>query len=312
MNNEYKPLLIICWNTFYQNLLFRKLVEITTIDDTDMLIIHKNEVELATIKCFLNKYILDSAAIQFITHDYNGIWARDYCPLSIINKQGQIELVDFEYNKPKDNLFTKVLSEKFRFILKTMPLKMEGGNLILNDAGLAICTNLILEKNKLSKTQLFDILSEYLNIKKLIVLQKLENEATGHIDMLLKFVNNETILTTDLPNTLPDYKLMQKNIIKLTEELPNIKLIKIPLAPDSGSYDQLGNIFYSYTNAVVLKKTIMLPLYGEPTDDFAYAIYQKAFPNHNIKGVFSKDIIQLKGALHCLTGQILTYKNNQC
>lgn len=308
-NNKAKtgstPLLIICWNTLYQNLVFRKIAEIASGEDAALLIVFKDEQELKKIKYYLNKYLIPTQSIHFMPHDYNGIWIRDYCPFSRLNDFGETELIDFTYSKPKDNLFGKAVADHFELSLKTMPLEMQGGNLIINDKGLAICTNLILEQNDLNKSELFEILKTYLNITQLVVLQKLQNEATGHIDMLLKFVNPTTLLAAQLIKDMADYEIMMKNIAVLKAQLAAIDIVQIPIATDNGSYKQLGNIFYSYTNAVALNKSVIIPLYGEPTDELAFSIYKKVYPNHTIQGIFAKDIIQLKGALHCMTAQMI-------
>jgi len=104
---------------------------------------------------------------------------------------------------------------------------------------------------------------------------------------------------------MADYEVMKKNIATLKKQTPFLNIVPIPIATDNDSYEQLGNVFYSYTNAVVLNKSVILPLYGEPTDELAFSIYQKVYPNHTIQGIFTKDIIQLKGALHCMTAQLL-------
>lgn len=299
------PMLIICWNTLYQNLVFRKIAEIASDDGTPLLIVFKDQQELETIKHYLNKYLIPTRSIHFMAHDYNGIWIRDYCPFSTSNNQNEIELVDFNYHKSKDNLFSKTIAKHLKMRLKTMPLEMQGGNLIINEKGIAICTNLILEQNNLSRENLFEILKTHLNIKQLVVLQKLQNEATGHIDMLLKFASPTTLLATQLTKNMADYKVMSENIATLKEQIPSIDVIQIPIATDNDSYEQLGNTFYSYTNAVVLNQSVILPLYGESTDELAFSIYQKVYPKHTIQGVFTKDIIQLKGALHCMTGQVV-------
>ena len=202
--NGLVPLLIICWNASYQNLVFRKIAEIAVSEAADLLIIYKNEKELEKIKCHLNKYLIPTCSIHFIQHDYTGIWVRDYCPFHVLNDSNEIELIDFSYSKPGDNLFAETIAAHLELPLKTMPLKMEGGNLIVNKNGLAICTNSILIQNNIDKNDLFEILKTYLNINQLVILQKLQNEVTGHIDMLLKFASPSTLLATQLTKNMAD------------------------------------------------------------------------------------------------------------
>lgn len=305
VNSVFVPLLVICWNTLYQNLVFRKIAEIASNEDAALLIVHKDEQELEKIKYYLNKYLIPTHSIHFMAHDYAGIWIRDYCPFHRINDLNEIELIDFFYHKKKDNVFAKAIAGHLQVNLKTMPLDMQGGNLISNQKGIAVCTNSILEQNKIDKNTLFEILKTHLNITQLVVLKKLQNEATGHIDMLLKFANPTTLLASKLTSNMPDYEIMMENIATLKEQIPGINIIQIPIATDNDSYEELGNVFYSYTNAVVLNKSVMLPLYGESTDELAFSIYQQVYPNHSIQGIFTKDIIQLRGALHCMTAQII-------
>jgi len=123
--------------------------------------------------------------------------------------------------------------------------------------------------------------------------------------MLVKFLSPKKLLIASLPEDMEDYEVMIANKQLLKSKLPNdVEIVDIPIAPENGSYENLGNIFYSYTNSLLLNNVILVPLYGERTDDLALDTYKTLCPEKEIIGIYCKDIIHLKGAIHCMCVQI--------
>jgi agmatine deiminase len=60
----------------------------------------------------------------------------------------------------------------------------------------------------------------------------------------------------------------------------------------------------SYANFLISNNRVVFPLLDERTDDQAKHILQMAFPNHNVVGVATRNILLGGGNIHCITQQV--------
>ena len=77
------------------------------------------------------------------------------------------------------------------------------------------------------------------------------------------------------------------------------------MPPDtSGSYPD-NNLnkgrYLTYTNSIIINKTILVPTYQVPYDNIALEIYRKNMPGYTVIGINCDAIIGRFGALHCIT-----------
>jgi len=307
---EKQSHLIFCWGTKHKSIIYQRLLSCVLNCNVNILIVYRGEEDKKIISNFLESYYLIQEKISFLKFDFQGIWIRDYAPFPIVlpvdNKD--LKLVDFIYNKndkrPRNKDFSKVVANHLGLDLAFCDIKIAGGNLTTDGVSVIVCTKQVLQENALSHQEVNRIITDSLGINCLILLDILKYEHTGHIDMLIKFISKDIILVTKLPKDAFDYETMEKNYLTLVEQLPkHFKIIRIPIATDNDSHENLGDVFYSYTNSIMLNNKILVPLYGEKSDDIAMDIYKKACPNKIIEGIYCKDIIQLKGALHCMCVQ---------
>jgi hypothetical protein len=74
------------------------------------------------------------------------------------------------------------------------------------------------------------------------------------------------------------------------------------MPPDqSGRYPDQGGNYRTYTNAVFVNKTLLVPTYQEKYDTTALRIYRESLPGYNVVGINCNIIISQLGALHCIT-----------
>jgi agmatine deiminase len=60
----------------------------------------------------------------------------------------------------------------------------------------------------------------------------------------------------------------------------------------------------SYANFLITNHSIVFPTFGVKTDEQAKEILQLAFPDHNIIGVYARNILLGGGNIHCITQQV--------
>lgn len=147
-----------------------------------------------------------------------------------------------------------------------------------------------------------------------------------HIDYFLKLINEETAIISYIPNNNYDISIdeyydhqyyIDQAAISISQYLKSaygreLKLIPIQNAPTT--YDKktktiLHTSKATYTNSLILNKTVLVPQYSiEPFDSLALNTYKKAMPGYKIVGVNCKQYGEFSGAIHCLTHEI--YANN--
>ena len=83
------------------------------------------------------------------------------------------------------------------------------------------------------------------------------------------------------------------------------KIVRIPMPPDAmNAYPNTGGDYRTYTNAVFVNKTIIVPTYDPQYDTTALRIWQEAMPGYRIRGIDCNQIIPSLGAIHCITKEV--------
>ena len=70
--------------------------------------------------------------------------------------------------------------------------------------------------------------------------------------------------------------------------------------PDQGSGWNTGD-YRTFTNSVIINKTVLVPTYDEQYDTTALRIYRENMPGYRVVGIDCNNIIQASGAIHCIT-----------
>ena len=128
------------------------------------------------------------------------------------------------------------------------------------------------------------------------------------IDMFMKLLDPETILFTEIPDTLPDYNVIENNV-SIVSNMTNVfgspyKVVRVKAAPlDDDGYDTtLNGELRSYTNALVLNDLILIPSYNNPEyDSAAIDIYRANTYGMRIKMIVVTELSQLHAAIHTIT-----------
>jgi agmatine deiminase len=244
--------------------------------------------------------ILNSQKIPFhlIPHTRD-IWARDYMPI-------QIGIDDFlEYRYDPDYLqstakqdrgsktYTSLVCNALGIQTRKTDLILDGGN-VVNSSKYVILTDKIVLENKhwYSKKQLIDKLHADFRAEKVILVPWDKSEPYGHIDGVLRFIDEETVLINDCyKDDLNLTHILRKNGLK-TEFLHYA--VKKPHRDN-----------WAYINFLQTQQIILMPTLGIDEDEQAFDQLGHFFPtylnNNRIIPLRSEDIIQHGGALNCVS-----------
>jgi len=163
------------------------------------------------------------------------------------------------------------------------------------------------------------------NLKSYNVLEHLNCDGgTGHIDLYLKLIDDETIIRTKYPDELnkfsfPDYATSEQNfaaIQKLTNSYGSkyqFKDLELP-RKDDGTYPISCNQAFSdartYVNGLTVNKTFIMPVYSDPftglsTSDLNAVLKMEEYlPGYNIYPIDARALSVGGGEIHCITMQI--------
>lgn len=257
---------------------------------------------------------LDS--VRFVTAPFNTIWMCDYGPSCVYkNDVDSLWIIDWTYNRPrpKDDQvpgaiagFLKVpiyeaTAEPYRWI-------HTGGNHLQTGTGTLFSSNLVLNENpQKTEAEIDTIAKLFLGINQYVKFPTLPYDGIHHLDMHMRVIDEETIVFGQYPDGVADGPQIEANIQYLIDSIRTsygntYNIIRIPMPPDqNGRYPDNGGNYRTYTNAVFVNKTLLVPTYQQKYDTTALRIYRESLPGYNVVGINCNSIISQLGALHCIT-----------
>ena len=318
--------LVIRWTNAYQNIL-RQIVEVG-VQECKVLITTQNE---SSVTNYLTNQGVDLTNVEFLNTGSNSIWIRDYGGNTIYSEDvGERALTDWIYNRPRP-LDDIMPTEHANMI--GMPIYVTdtgindlvntGGNYMSDGLGNAFASNLILEENEAgnpynvsakTEDEIDAIMNAYMGIENYIKMETLPYDEIHHIDMHMKLLDEETILVSKYPEGVADGPQIEENIDYVLSNFQSpfgtpyeIKWIDAPPST-SGSYPDTGGYYRTYSNAVFVNKSIIVPTYRPEVDEPALDYLRELLPGYNVVGIdvdnSNEPLIASLGAIHCITHTI--------
>ena len=132
------------------------------------------------------------------------------------------------------------------------------------------------------------------------------DDTDGHIDDTVRFINGDTVISVIEENRSDEnYILLQNNLKQLQQmRLLNgsqLNIIELPM-PDAVIH-QDQRLPASYANFYIANSSVIVPTFRCSKDDKALQIIQQCFPDREVTGIDSVEIIWGLGSFHCLSQQ---------
>ena len=316
--------IVVTWDAFYSVL--REIVRYSK-DDVEVI----NVCEDSTaIKNYLTSHDIDFENLTFIQAPFNTVWVRDFGPNPVYqNDVDSLVLIDWIYNRPRpsDDVIPNVISEYLDVPLYSTTevpydLVHTGGNFMSDGLGMGFSSELILEENDSTswfgtsahtEEDIDTIMDEFMGIYEYPKMQSLLYDGINHIDMHMKLLDEQTLLVGEFPEGVSDGPRIEENIQYILDNYKTYwgtdfrieRIIQPPCRngqypPDcSASYE-----YRTYTNALFVNKTVLVPIYLTDTDSLALARWQELMPGYKIRGIDCRQIINSGGAIHCVTKEV--------
>ena len=289
--------------------LMTQLVSFVTETDKAFVIVDR-ESDIASTKRRLVDAGANEENLEFVVKYLNSVWMRDYGPWWTYTSDGEREIIDLDYNRPRpqDDEFPSALARKYGIPAHVLDLILPGGNLILDGHGVAIMTDVTFDPSQggdpnLTIPQLEAFMKDYFGCKKVIILRDMNQDGTGHVDMYCKLLNDTTFIVGRYANPSDgapgNAEILDEAAARLESETNGkgepFKVFRIPMPP------RHWGTTYSYTNSLICNQKVLVPVYGHETEEEALNIYRKLLPGYDVKGFDSNNIISANGAIHCIT-----------
>ena len=284
------------------------------VDDEQMVDHVREELEVISVNMQnVNIHIIPS----------NDAWCRDHGPAFLLNRDPQkgLAMVNWNHNawgeKYPYELDTEV-PVRIHDLMPNVPfftpnIVMEGGSIDVNGCGdLLTTTSCLLNPNRnphLNQDEIERYLRDYYGVDNIIWLGDgiVGDDTDGHVDDLSRFVTPDTILTAVEHDIWDEnYEPLQKNLQMLSRcRLANghqPTIVEMPM-PDMVFYDN-QRLPASYANFYLANGKVIFPTYRCLTDNEAAYIFEALFPDREVVGIDSTDIIWGLGSFHCLSQQM--------
>ncbi len=288
---------------------------------------------VASYESYLSGKGVDLSRVHVVhaTAGLDAKWARDFGPISVYDGDvaGHLGFVDMHYYdaRPEDDAVAGQLASVLgiaRYGLEgndhsppdAAKLYMEGGNFMTDGQGTCILSNDIPSDNAKNGNTQADTLPEveallktYLNCQKIIWLQPMPNNSTGHVDMYAKLLTPTDILMIDFPNQTGangEADAVVEANVEVMQAATNLQ--GQPFNVHRVTVSSLSSstwIYRTYTNSTILNRVVLVPTYASSYDDAALQAYRDVLgPEYTVTPIDASSIVAMGGAVHCTTMQI--------
>jgi agmatine deiminase len=274
-------------------------VAITTLDpDGIVTLVIDGEGDRPAAETYLAAGGVDLSQVEFLVAPSDSVWIRDYGPRFILEDK-QLAIVDHVYNRsfrPQDDAIPVAFASAWTLARYDIPLVHGGGNFHLFQDGDAFMTELILDENpSLSELEVRSYFEQYQNLDVTIFPGfPTSFDSTRHIDMWMLPVRDKVVIIGEYPAAAgAPYTITENAVTDL-----QARGYTVHRTPGW----RAGGTHFTYANALVFNKVVLVPQYNAyPTQNAqAIAVFQQAFPGKAIVGIDGSQIVQSAGVFHCI------------
>lgn len=242
---------------------------------------------------------VNMANVRYINAASDSYWIRDYAPLTIFDANHNMHLVDFEYNRPRnnDNAIPSVLADYFDIDLYDLDMIHTGGNIMTDGMGKAMSTEWVLSENSaLSQAQINLRFSNYLGISEYQIYTDPHNTYINHIDCWAKLLDVDKVLIHRVPPSHAQYAATEESVSQWQSKTSSYgtpyQIFRVDTPNDE-----------PYVNSFIMNGKIYVPQMGTANDAAALAVYESAMPGFEISG-YTYSNYESTDALHCRVSTI--------
>jgi agmatine deiminase len=279
-----------------------------------ILLVRPEEQSLAAKLC--------GASVKLQVCPLDDIWIRDTGPVFVLNLQGELAGIDFNFNgwgnkqeHTNDARVARHVAELASAQLINTSIVAEGGGIEVDGQGTAIITeSCILNNNRnpgLRKNECERQLKDLLGLQKIIWLPGIKGKdiTDGHTDFYARFTRPGVVVAgLELDSESFDYDVTREHlkILNAATDAKGRKLEVVTLEAPSKIRSNYSseNFAAGYINFYVVNGAVIAPEFGDSKADAnARAILGKLFPGRQVVQLNIDGIASGGGGIHCVTLQ---------
>lgn len=264
-----------------------------------------------------------SGNIDYLPMPVDDIWIRDYGGCFVRNADGDLGLVDFNFNgwggkqkHSRDAQVASALSHELKVDYMRSLVTGEGGGIEVDGHGTAIMTESCwLNPNRnpgMSRAQIEAELKARLGLRKIIWLPGIRDEdiTDAHVDFYARFVRPGVVIANlDNDPESYDYDVTRKHlqILKSATDADGKRLEVHILPPpseirDSEFSEDDSTFAAGYINFLPINGAVIAPQFGDgKADRYCRTLLASLYPGREVVQVNIDPIASGGGGIHCVT-----------
>ena len=237
--------------------------------------------------------IFDRHMVKYKFLETKDIWMRDFMP--ILLDDGRLISYDYDPDYLKDDKYSH-LRTKIQPLNDHINLVLDGGNFI-RLGGKAIMTDKIFKENpSKTKSEIIEIIKQKCALNELVIIPRQPYDMLGHSDGMVRWIDENSVLVNDFSN---ESKSFNDRLVRALKKHG----LKIKFMRYSDGFFSKTRDWGAYLNFIKIKDILIVPIYGIVDDDVAVEQIKKIYSDCSVETINLSEIIELGGALHCITAE---------
>ena len=263
--------------------------------------------------------------IRFHRWPTDRVWTRD-SGCTFVKDEGGLSAIKWRFNAwakypnwKRDEKIGSRMAEsadarEIRPLFATTRVVLEGGSIDVNGHGTLLTTEECLlskvqQRNPGMKRKDYEkLFADYLGVKNVIWLGSgiAGDDTHGHVDDVTRFVSPDTVVSViESDPGDANYEPLRDNIRRLREATNQdgraLSIVELPM-PGPVIFEG-RRLPASYGNFYIANGIVLVPVFNDPNDRVALDVLADLFPEREVVGIYSGDLIWGFGAVHCMTQQ---------
>jgi agmatine deiminase len=261
--------------------------------------------------------------VDYLSLPLNDIWVRDYGGCFVVDGEGALGVVDFNFNGwgrkqafSKDTRVARTLADELGATYIGSRLAGEGGGIETDGRGTGIATESCwVNDNRnpgLTKAQVDAELRRALGLRKIIWLPGIKGEdiTDAHVDFYARFAGpGEVICNLDNDPDSYDYEVTRRHLAILESATDadghplRLHTLSPPMEPRESVYSENNpNFAAGYINYLAVDGAVIVPEFGDAkADREGRDLLARLHPGRRVVQVNIDPIAAGGGGIHCVT-----------
>jgi len=278
----------------------------------------RDRVEERLAARMLQEAGVDLARVKFYYCPTDRNWLRDTGPTFVRSSRGELGAVLWKFDGwgrfrrcEQDRRVARWIARVSGLQWWEPGLVLEGGAIDANGEGLLLATEECLLRRpgrQTSREEWERAFRDYLGVRQVIWVPwgLRDDETGGHVDQVARFAGPGTVLVAVTRDPAhPDFERLQENLRALRGARDargrRLRVVEVPLPEPV--YFRGERLPASYLNFYVANGLVLVPTFDDPCDRSALNLLARCFPDREVVGIYSRDLVLGEGGPHCLTQQ---------